>query len=65
MALQYSDFSYKELNDAPTAIDVADNALARALMFIDEIEEDWFRDIMSIIELLKENLTLYREEEGD
>jgi molybdopterin synthase catalytic subunit len=33
---------------------------------IDELEEDDFRDAKSIIELLKENLTLWKEEEeGD
>jgi molybdopterin synthase catalytic subunit len=31
---------------------------------IDEISEDDFRDAKSIIELLKENLTLWKEEEG-
>ena len=30
---------------------------------IDELEEDDFRDAKSIIELLKENLTLWKEEE--
>ena len=33
---------------------------------LDELEEDDFRDAKSIIELLKENLTLWKEEEeGD
>ena len=32
---------------------------------IDELEEDDFRDAKSIIELLKENLTLWREEEEE
>ena len=45
---------------------MADNALQQALDKIDELEEDDFRDAKSIIELLKENLTLWKEEEeGD
>ena len=37
----------------------------QALDKIDELEEDDFRDAKSIIELLKENLTLWKEEEED
>ena len=37
----------------------------KALDKIDELEEDDFRDAKSIIELLKENLTLWKEEEED
>jgi hypothetical protein len=32
---------------------------------IDEVDEETFRDAKSIIELLKENLTLWKEEEGE
>ena len=42
---------------------MADDALQSALDKIDELEEDDFRDAKSIIELLKENLTLWKEEE--
>ena len=47
------------------AVDLADKALQDALDKIDELEEDDFRDAKSIIELLKENLTLWKEEEED
>jgi hypothetical protein len=47
------------------ACELADKALQEALDKIDELEEDDFRDAKSIIELLKENLTLWREEEQD
>lgn len=46
-----------------TACELADKALQDALDKIDELEEDDFRDAKSIIELLKENLTLWKEEE--
>ena len=45
------------------ACELADFALQAALDKIDELEEDDFRDAKSIIELLKENLTLWKEEE--
>ena len=54
------------LKDHATACSLADTALQSALDKIDELEEDDFRDAKSIIELLKENLTLWKEEEeGD
>ena len=54
------------LKDHARACELADSALQQALDKIDELEEDDFRDAKSIIELLKENLTLWKEEEeGD
>ena len=47
------------------ACELADKALQEALDKIDELEEDDFRDAKSIIELLKENLTLWKEEEEE
>ena len=44
--------------------ELAEEALQSALDKIDEISEEDFRDAKSIIELLKENLTLWKEEEG-
>ena len=59
-------FNYEVLKDHAKACELADNALQQALDKIDELEEDDFRDAKSIIELLKENLTLWKEEEeGD
>ena len=45
------------------ACEIADGALQGALDKIDELDEENFRDAKSIIELLKENLTLWKEEE--
>ena len=47
------------------ACNLADSALQNALDRIDDLEEDDFRDAKSIIELLKENLTLWKDEEID
>ena len=65
LALNFSVFNYEVLKDHKTACELADNALQSALDKIDELEEDDFRDAKSIIELLKENLTLWKEEEDD
>ena len=56
-------FHYEVMKNHKIACEIADNSLQEALDKIDELEEDDFRDAKSIIELLKENLTLWREEE--
>ena len=59
-------FHYEVMKNHGKACELADNALQTALERIDEREENEFRDAKSIIELLKENLTLWKEEEeGD
>ena len=63
LALNFSVFNYEVLKNHAGACELADSALQQALDKIDELEEDDFRDAKSIIELLKENLTLWKEEE--
>ena len=63
LALNFSVFHYEVMKNHSTACSLADNGLTQALDKIDELEEDDFRDAKSIIELLKENLTLWKEEE--
>merc|ERR1712110_1283740 len=65
LALNFSVFHYEVMKNHKAACDLADKALQEALDKIDELEEDGFRDTKSIIELLKENLTLWKEEEED
>lgn len=65
LALNFSVFHYEVMKDHKSACDLADRALQEALDKIDELEEDDFRDAKSIIELLKENLTLWKEEEEE
>lgn len=52
------------MKDQKKACELAEEALQHALDKIDEISEEDFRDAKSIIELLKENLSLWKEEEG-
>merc|ERR1712086_62190 len=63
LALNFSVFHYEVMKNHKAACELADAALQEALDKIDELEEDDFRDAKSIIELLKENLTLWKEEE--
>ena len=65
LALNFSVFYYEVMKNPKEAVSLADKALQDALDKIDELEEDDFRDAKSIIELLKENLTLWKEEEED
>lgn len=64
LALNFSVFYYEVMKDQKKACELAEEALQQALDKIDEISEDDFRDAKSIIELLKENLSLWKEEEA-
>merc|ERR1711976_264099 len=63
LALNFSVFHYEVMKNHKAACELADKALQDALDRIDELEQEEFRDAKSIIELLKENLTLWKEEE--
>ena len=64
LALNFSVFKYEVMADKKKACEFAEDALQAALEKIDDIPEEDFRDAKSIIELLKENLTLWKDEEG-
>ena len=65
LALNYSVFHYEVMNNHKKACVLGEAALTEALEKIDDVDEETFRDAKSIIELLKENLSLWKEEEGD
>ncbi|CAI2378800.1 unnamed protein product [Moneuplotes crassus] len=65
LALNYSVFWYELKNDSSKACEIAEKALNEAREKIDDMDNDEARDALSIIELLKENLDLWREEEGE
>ena len=65
LALNFSVFYYEVMQDNKQACALAETALQEAMNKIDDVDEETFRDAKSIIELLKENLTLWKEEEGD
>ena len=63
LALNFSVFYYEVMQDNKQACVLAETALQDAMNKIDDVDEETFRDAKSIIELLKENLTLWKEEE--
>merc|ERR1711990_579815 len=65
LALNYSVFYYEVMNQHGKACELGETALTEALEKIDDVDEETFRDAKSIIELLKENLSLWKEEDGD
>ena len=63
LALNFSVFHYEVMKDHKKACALAEESLQAALDKIDDLGEEDFRDAKSIIELLKENITLWKEEE--
>ena len=62
LALNFSVFHYEVKNDIPTACKLAEEALDAAKENIDNMDNEDARDALSIVELLKENLSLWKEE---
>jgi 14-3-3 protein epsilon len=65
LALNFSVFHYEVMSDHKKACQLGEVALQSALDKIDECDEEMFRDAKSIIELLKENLSLWKEDEAE
>jgi hypothetical protein len=65
LALNYSVFYYEVKNDIPQACKLAGDALEQAKENIDNMDNEDARDALSIVELLKENLSLWKEEGED
>jgi 14-3-3 protein epsilon len=63
LALNFSVFHYEVMQDVKKACELGDKALQDALDKLDDCDEETFRDAQSIIELLRENLALWKEEE--
>jgi len=63
LALNFSVFHYEVMSNHKMACELGEAALSDALEKIDDVDEETFRDAKSIIELLKENLSLWKEEE--
>jgi 14-3-3 protein epsilon len=63
LALNFSVFHYEVMNNHKKACELGEAALSNALEKIDDVDEETFRDAKSIIELLKENLSLWKEEQ--
>ena len=65
LSLNYSVFFYELKNDSKKACEIAQQALDGAKNDIESMDNDDARDAISIVELLKENLDLWKEAEGE
>lgn len=63
LALNFSVFHYEVMQNVKKACELGDKALQDALDKLDDCDEETFRDAQSIIELLRENLALWKEED--
>ena len=65
LALNYSVFYYELKNNSKKACEFAQEALDGAKQDIESMDNEDARDAISIVELLKENLDLWKEAEGE
>ena len=62
LALNYSVFYYEVRNDPKEACQLAKKAFDDAIADIDQIEEDQYKDATTIMQLIRDNLTLWTSE---
>ena len=65
LALNYSVFYYEVLNDPSKACNLAKQAFDDAIADIEHIEEDQYKDATTIMQLIRDNLTLWTSEMQD
>ena len=63
LALNFSVFHYEVKSDTSKACSLAEEALDAAKQNTDNMDNEDARDALSIVELLKENLALWKEED--
>ena len=63
--MNFSVFYFEVRDNKQEACKLADKALKEALETLDEAKEDVYRDAKGIIDLLNENLELWKEDDGD
>lgn len=62
LALNYSVFHYEIMNDGSLACDLAKKAFDDAIAELDSLKEDSYKDSTLIMQLLRDNLTLWTSE---
>ena len=65
LALNYSVFYYEILNSPDNACKLAKTAFDNAIADLDGLEEDEYRDSATIMQLLRDNLTLWTSDLQD
>merc|ERR550539_2068397 len=64
LALNYSVFQYEVLSNPEDACKMARSAFEDAIAELDNVAEDSYKDSTLIMQLLRDNLTLWTSEEG-
>ncbi|CAK88926.1 unnamed protein product (macronuclear) [Paramecium tetraurelia] len=65
LALNFSVFYYEVLNDPTKACSLAKQAFDDAIADIEQIEESQYKDATTIMQLIRDNLTLWTSELED
>ncbi|XP_020601572.1 14-3-3 protein zeta-like [Orbicella faveolata] len=65
LALNFSVFYYEIKNDQTQACKLAKEAFDEAIADLDSVEEDSYKDSTLIMQLLRDNLTLWQSDAGD
>ncbi len=65
LALNFSVFYYEILNSPDRACNLAKSAFDDAIAELDTLSEESYKDSTLIMQLLRDNLTLWTSEQGD
>merc|ERR1712100_299788 len=65
LALNFSVFQYEVLNKPEEACKMAREAFEQAIAELDNVAEDSYKDSTLIMQLLRDNLTLWTSDEGE
>jgi 14-3-3 protein epsilon len=65
LALNYSVFLYEIIGQKQNAIDLADKSFKDAVDLLDELSEGQYSEATLILQLLKDNVALWNEEQAD
>ena len=62
LSLNFSVFHYETLNDPAKACNLAKSAFDDAIADIEHIDDDQYKDSTTIMQLIRDNLTLWTSE---
>ena len=65
LALNFSVFYFEIMNQPKKACELAKNTFENAINSIDDMKEDEYKDAAMILQLLKDNITLWNAEFED
>jgi len=62
LALNFSVFNYEVMNDPTKACQLAKTAFDEAIADIEQLDDDVYKDATTIMQLIRDNLTLWTSE---